>query len=461
MNRKMVLMKDLIHEITMGPFGSDIKVDSFIDDGVPVLNGSNINGVKLTEESFRYVSEEKAKFLKKANTKRGDIVITHRGTLGQISYIPEDSKYDNYIISQSQFRVTLKKDLVDPIYFTYYFHTNEGQKRLLSFKSHVGVPALAQATTNFRLLEFPYRSLKLQKKIAKILSDLDAKIEINNKINHELEAMAKTLYDYWFVQFDFPDKNGNPYKSSGGEMVFNEELKREIPEGWEVDSFSNWIKNDKSGDWGKESEQGNYVNKVSCIRGADLNGLNGKGEVKSPTRFVLEKNSHKLLEIGDFIIEISGGSPTQSTGRMAFITKETLERFENPLICSNFCKAVTLKDEKALYNFAYEWNRLYDAGILFGWEGKTSGIKNLLFESFVTNHKVALPDSQVMEKFYDKAKPIHAQIQKNLQQNQKLSELRDWLLPMLMNGQVTVGVAEKEVEGLGLVAEGGIKYEKG
>jgi type I restriction enzyme S subunit len=184
MNRKMVLMKDLIHEITMGPFGSDIKVDSFIDDGVPVLNGSNINGVKLTEESFRYVSEEKAKFLKKANTKRGDIVITHRGTLGQISYIPEDSKYDNYIISQSQFRVTLKKDLVDPIYFTYYFHTNEGQKRLLSFKSHVGVPALAQATTNFRLLEFPYRSLKLQKKIAKILLDLDAKIEINNKINH-------------------------------------------------------------------------------------------------------------------------------------------------------------------------------------------------------------------------------------------------------------------------------------
>ncbi|SDE98983.1 hypothetical protein [Cellulophaga baltica] len=99
MNRKMVLMKDLIQEITMGPFGSDIKVDSFIDDGVPVLNGSNINGVKLTEESFRYVSKEKAKFLKKANTKRGDIVITHRGTLGQISYIPENSKYDNYIIS--------------------------------------------------------------------------------------------------------------------------------------------------------------------------------------------------------------------------------------------------------------------------------------------------------------------------------------------------------------------------
>ncbi|WP_074538417.1 restriction endonuclease subunit S [Cellulophaga baltica] len=343
------------------------------------------------------------------------------------------------------------------MYFTYYFHTIEGQKRLLSFKSHVGVPALAQATTNFRLLEFPYRSLKLQKQIAKVLSDLDAKIEVNNKINQELEAMAKTLYDYWFVQFDFPDANGKPYKSSGGKMVFNAELKRKIPEGWEVDSFSAWIKNDKSGDWGKEKKQGNYVNKVSYIRGADLNGLNGKGEVKSPTRFILEKNNHKLLEIGDFIIEISGGSPTQSTGRMAFITKETLERFENPLICSNFCKAVTLKEEKALYNFAYEWNRLYDEGVLFGWEGKTSGIKNLLFESFVTNHQVSKPDGQVIELFYNKAKPIHAQIQTNLKQNQKLSELRDWLLPMLMNGQVTVGEVEQE---LGMVAEDITKYGK-
>src|SRR5690606_30674414 len=206
MSREMILMNNLIQEITMGPFGSDIKVDNFIDDGVPVLNGSNVNEVKLTEDSFRYVSEEKAKSLKKANSKRGDIVITHRGTLGQISYIPENSKFSNYIISQSQFRVTLKKELVDPVFFTYYFHSIEVQNRLLSFKNHVGVPALAQATTNFRLLEFPIKPLKEQLLISKVLSDLDAKIELNNKINRELEAMAKTLYDYWFVQFDFPNE---------------------------------------------------------------------------------------------------------------------------------------------------------------------------------------------------------------------------------------------------------------
>jgi len=142
------------------------------------------------------VTEERASGYRKAKAKRGDIVITHRGTLGQIAYIPKNSKYEKYVVSQSQFKVRLKSNLVNPIYFVYYFHTSEGQKRLLSFKSHVGVPALAQATTNFRLLDFPIRDKVEQDLIARILESIGDKIELNNKINQQLEAMAKTLYDY-------------------------------------------------------------------------------------------------------------------------------------------------------------------------------------------------------------------------------------------------------------------------
>lgn len=245
-------------------------------------------------------------------------------------------------------------------------------------------------------LKFKIPKKKYQDKIAKVLSDLDAKIELNNKINQELEAMAKLLYDYWFVQFDFPYSPpsegcpqdgvgiGKPYKSSGGLMVYNDELKREIPEGWKVKTFSEWIKNDKSGDWGKEKIEGNYTQKVYCIRGADINGLNGTGNLKSPERYILEKNLHKILDPADLIVEISGGSLTQSTGRLAYLTEGTLDRFDAPIICSNFCKAVTLKNKKLLYNFVYYWKSIYDAGILFGYEGKTSGIKNLLFDSFVS-----------------------------------------------------------------------------
>lgn len=278
-----------------------------------------------------------------------------------------------------------------------------------------------------------------QQKIASVLSALDAKIELNNRINAELEAMAKTIYDYWFVQFDFPDKNGKPYKSSGGKMVWNEELKQEVPAGWEVKKFSEWIDSDKSGDWGNDTPQGNYVKKVICIRGADINGLNGTDTLKPPVRYILEKNTHKLLSSHDLIIEISGGSPTQSTGRLALITDDTLERFEDPLICSNFCKALSLNDPKMLYNFAYYWNHIYDNGVLFGYEGKTSGIKNLLFDSFVNSYWTVMPEESVAYRFYAFMEEVQSKKQLALAESQHLAALRDWLLPMLMNGQVKVG----------------------
>ena len=198
------------------------------------------------------------------------------------------------------------------------------------------------------------------------------------------------------------------------------------------------ISPDGGGDWGKEESQGNYTQKVLCIRGADINGINGKGEVNCPTRFILEKNENKILKPFDIVIEISGGSPTQSTGRMAFITERTIKRFNEQLICSNFCKAISLKDNSYFYYFVYLWNSIYDENILFGWEGKTSGIKNLLFDAFVTNHHAVVPKASIAKSFFDLIAKIQDKKQQNLAENQQLTQLRDWLLPMLMNGQVKV-----------------------
>ncbi|SIS52732.1 type I restriction enzyme, S subunit [Kaistella chaponensis] len=435
---KETKLSTVIDVISMGPFGSDIKVDNFISQGIPVLNGSNLTSHKLVENSFKYVSLEKANKLGKANAFRGDIIITHRGTLGQVAYIPQNSKYERYVISQSQFRVRFNDDL-DPVYFSYLMKSEYGQKKLLSFKSHVGVPALAQATSNFKRLELKLHNNIDQKKIAAVLSALDDKIELNNQINTELEAMAKTLYDYWFVQFDFPDENGKPYQSSGGKMVFNDILKREIPVGWEVTVFNDWISKTKTGDWGKEAVEGNYTEHVYCVRGADINGLNGKGEVKAPERFILKNNLVKSLKPNDFVVEISGGSPTQSTGRIALLTEASLKRFDSNVICSNFCKALSLKDDEYVFNFLQEWQRLYDAGVFFGYEGKTSGIKNFLFDSFMTSYDIVKPPKNLVEKFYKQVETLENKKQINLQQNQELAQLRDWLLPMLMNGQVRVG----------------------
>ena len=183
---KTYLMEDLIDEIAMGPFGSNIKVDCFVSDGIPVLNGSNLMGFKLNEDSFNYVTPEKADSLNKANAYRGDIVITHRGTLGQIVYIPENSLYDRYVISQSQFRIKLNKQLALPEYVVYYFHTRIGQYRLLANASQVGVPAIARPTSTFRKVEIELPSLDEQKRIVSILDSLSNKIELNNRINHNL-----------------------------------------------------------------------------------------------------------------------------------------------------------------------------------------------------------------------------------------------------------------------------------
>lgn len=197
-------ISELIDEIAMGPFGSNIKVECFVDEGIPVLNGSNLNGFFLTEDSFRYVTEEKADSLGRANAHRGDIVITHRGTLGQIVCIPETSKHDRYVISQSQFRVKCNEKVL-PEYLVYYFHTAIGQHKLLSNASQVGVPALARASTTFQKIEVEIPDIKTQQKAVSVLNAIEAKININHSINENLEQQAKALYQQMFIENTSPD----------------------------------------------------------------------------------------------------------------------------------------------------------------------------------------------------------------------------------------------------------------
>lgn len=199
---------DLIDEIAMGPFGSNIKVSCFVDSGVPVLNGSNLEGFSLSEKTFRYVTREKADSLNKANAHRGDIVITHRGTLGQIVFIPQDSKYDRYVISQSQFRVRCN-DKVLPEYLVYYFHTPIGQHKLLSNASQVGVPALARPSSTFQQIEVVLPELSIQKRVVEIISTIQKMIvnnqELNDNLQQQAAALFSSLYDRSNTEVRFTD----------------------------------------------------------------------------------------------------------------------------------------------------------------------------------------------------------------------------------------------------------------
>lgn len=371
--------------------------------------------------------------------KKGDIFLTRTSEildeLGMSCVALEDYPKATFSGFLKRFR-PIKDNLVYDKYIGFYLRSPIFRKSMTNNATMTLRASLNKEIASYLDLYLPdYES---QKNIGDFLFSINSKIALNNQINAELEAMSKTLYDYWFVQFNFPDENGRPYKTSGGKMVYNHDLKQEIPEKWTAVKLKELIHSEKSGDWGQGSTLDDFTKKVRCIRGADIEAFNTSGECQPPVRYIQDTKAYKFLIKGDIVIEISGGSPQQSTGRMTLIEPESLERFDSPLICSNFCKSISLKNQKLIYNFRFFWNQLYDNDIFFGYEGKTSGIKNLLFQSLVQSIYLAIPDEKNLNQFYQLIRNIQHKIQCHLAENKELTQLRDWLLPMLMNGQVSV-----------------------
>ncbi|MBO3730594.1 N-6 DNA methylase [Lactobacillus paragasseri] len=196
----------------------------------------------------------------------------------------------------------------------------------------------------------------------------------------------------WFVKFNADTDVFSGEKRSS--------LYGEIPVEIELTSLEQLLDQTIGGEWGKASEQGNYKNRIKCIRGTDIPNVSRAYYDNVPTRYVLDKHiKEKRVRINDIIIEISGGSPIQSTGRICLITEELLNEMKVPVLCTNFCRILRLKSpELALYVYNY-LVLLYDRGYFFNLENNTTGIKNLIFNSFEKNVKVPIPNAEVMTKF--------------------------------------------------------------
>ncbi len=355
------------------------------------------------------------------------VLLPRKGSLTNIMFVNEE-----FWTVDTMYYAPTKSPEVD----TYYLYNYLKLLDLSRLDSGSGVPSMT--FNSYYDLKIFLPSIQEQQNTARFIKLLNEKIEVNNKINNELEQMLRTTYDYWFMQFEFPDENNQPYKSSGGAMMYDDKLKRDIPVGWNVLSLRNLISISKNGDWGKEEDNEDSV-RAYCVRGADINGLNGLTTFDPPVRYIQAAHTNRLLKANDLVVEISGGSPTQSTGRMAHISGDVINRLQEKVVCSNFCKAISLKNGRESYIVNQYWNRLYESGIFFNFEGKTSGIKNLMFDQLVKDIKIALPEERTLiNRYYDFASSLDSKKQMNLVQNKELSQLRDWLLPMLMNGQAVV-----------------------
>ncbi len=275
---------------------------------------------------------------------------------------------------------------------------------------------------------FSVPSLKEQEKIAQILSSIDDKIELNHQINNDLEEMAQAIFKSWFVDFE-------PFRD--GEFVDSE--LGPIPKGWEAKNFGSLVETLIGGDWGKSEPEKNHNQQVYCIRGADIPEINLGRDGKVPIRYILKKNLQKKISgEGDLIVEISGGSPTQSTGRVAIVTRALIERFSNKLICTNFCRLIRPKNDKFSYFIYYYWKYLYAKDVFFIYENGTTGIKNLDISGFLKTFKIIVPPEEKIQEFNGLIKDKLSFIQKNGEENQILSNLRDTLLPKLMSGEIRV-----------------------
>ncbi|MBU2261055.1 MAG: restriction endonuclease subunit S [Proteobacteria bacterium] len=233
-------IEDVSEKVAMGPFGSSIKVETFVPHGIPVISGQHLHGSRLMDTDYNFVSLKHAEKLKNANVYRGDVVFTHAGNIGQVAFIPASSRYERYVISQRQFylRPNLRKVL--PEFIAYYFTSAEGQHKLLANTSS-GVPSIAQPVSYLRTIEIPLPPLSEQRAIAHILGTLDDKIELNRKMNRTLEAMAQAIFKSWFVDFD-PVRAKAEGRDPGLPKAiadlfpdaFEDSELGEIPEGWEV-----------------------------------------------------------------------------------------------------------------------------------------------------------------------------------------------------------------------------------
>lgn len=354
----------------------------------------------------------------------GDIIYSSvRPNLEHYGYISNPPA--DLLVSTGFVVISVNTDIVNPVFLYNYLTRPEITKYLQAIgeQSVCTYPAIKPSDIEDLIIKMP--SLDIQAKIASILSSLDDKIAVNRRICENLEAQAQALFKHWFIDFA-PFKDGKFVESELGM----------IPEGWRVGTYSDIIQESISGDWGKESLEGNYSHKVACIRGCDFHDVKMGLRGKTPERYILEKNfQSKHFEDKDVLVEISGGTATVSTGRVCPVSQLLIDKYDGDIVCTNFCRLVRPCKGYSSYLY-YSWKYKYDRKVMFGYENGTSGIKNFSIKDFTTREPLLLPELSALTEFEGIIEHIHTQIQNYGSESAKLATLRDTLLPKLMSGQI-------------------------
>ncbi len=365
----------------------------------------------------------KQRDIDKFSIRKGQVAITKdsetRDDIGIPTYIAND--FDDVVLGYHCALITPHDDF-SGAYLNAYLNTKMAKKYFEGYASGSGQRyTLTLDSLNDIQIWAPEKK-EDQEEIVKVLNDIDQKISLNTRMNAELEAMAKQLYDYWFVQFDFPDENGKPYKSSGGKMVWNEKLKREIPEGWEVCSLNNYLEIKSGFPFKSDSyiESGLYhVITIKNVQAGylDLNGCDCLNEIPKKAKDWIR------LKVGDRLISLTG-----NCGRLCVVTAENL-------LLNQRVGLLSCGDTELEYFYMMMQSNQFQNLCQYLANGAAQAN---LSPVELCKSQTLIPPEDILIGFNKLISLIRNSYIKNSQQNFQLTMQRDSLLPMLMNGQVTI-----------------------
>ncbi len=433
-------IEEIAEKIAMGPFGSSIRVNTFVPEGIPIISGQHLHGVRVDDSpGFKFITEEHAARLKNANVQRGDIVFSHRGTIGQVAYVPDDSTYDRYVVSQSQFYLRCDRRQVIPQFIAYYFKTHEGRHRLLANTSQVGVPSIAQPVSFLRSISIPLPPLEEQRAIVHVLEKIDDKIEVNHRMNETLEEMARALFKSWFVDFD-PVRAKMEGRDTGLPEDFTERFPDRFldsnlvarPVGWEVSEIGKEV-NTVGGGTPSTKESAYWNNgKHHWATPKDLSALHSPVLVQTNRKITdagVKKIGSGVLPIGTVLLS--------SRAPIGYLAITEVPAAINQGFIAMICNG-RLPDLYVLF-WCYE-NLDYIRSIAGG--STFAEISKAVYRTI----PVVVPSRAVIAAYEETVRPLYDQIVANTRECVLLSEVHDLLLRKLLSGEILLCDVEKTAE---------------
>ena len=388
--------------------------------GIPFLRTLNVKPYKIIDNDLKRITKEFHESQKKSKLMEGDVAMVHTGVPGICCVIPEEYNNSNCI---DMIVIKPHKDKINAHYLAAYMNT-VGYKHIE--KQQVGCIQKHFNLKDAEELEIFLPDIETQNKIGEMVNNINNKIENNNAINAELESMAKTIYDYWFLQFEFPNEDGKPYKSSGGKMVWNEELKREIPEGWEVGTFGDVISSLECGDRPSGGAENEGIPSIGAENIISIGKYDFSSE-KYISDVYFQSMKCGIVKSWDVLIYKDGAGVGQvsmfgdgfpydkcAINSHVFILRSENNIFQNYLYLTLTCEHV----KKILKTLAMK------------------AAQPGLNQPAVKSIPLVVPPQNVLKKFNIQCDSFFHKIFNCANENKELASLRDFLLPMLMNGQV-------------------------